>query len=351
MALPDLPDYSNLLQSLNWNVSSGMGQNYGYNLLNSGLNNDVVPIGDTGDNLGYNLSGTEPVWSDTEPPYRPGFISYQFGDRWMTYPDPNYDPNETGGPAVSPNIDESLYTPPPTSPPDTSSDPTFPPSEPPPPTTTPPILPPEDDTENWPERPTLNLPEFTPRDATYTPPTYLAPTLATLPTFNAPEYDPYGTGNVKQRTQDLIKTGVRDLENAVRQSLSGDIENPNVRRNVERSALSGYSLGLEDISSAARGRALNEYTDDYSRAYTTAEKNYETTVNQTGLSNAAKQQESQINYQRDLQTYNQQWQREEDEAMTNYLTQQQALINNFLADLKAYELETGTTVHIITEED
>lgn len=204
--------------------------------------------------------------------------------------------------------------------------------------------------DNWPERPTLNLPEFVPSAARFTPPAYISPELEALPEFAAPEYDPYGAGDVRGRTQRLIGPGIRSLESSVRRSLSGAFENPNVRRQRERASLAGFGMGLEDISTAATGQALSEYGVDFGREFETAQRGFTTRRQQTELSNLALTQGTQINYQRDLLTYTQERQRAQQVADINYQTQQQEAINNFLAEMQAYLQETGQTINIITEE-
>ena len=188
-------------------------------------------------------------------------------------------------------------------------------------------------------------PEYTPGDAPYEPPQYTSPELEALPEFTGPQYD---DSRVAERAQGLASTSVRRMGQSVRQALSGDIENPNARRMVQRGALSGYSQGLEDVTAASRNQAYAEYDQDYAREFNTAERNYGTDLLGVQTRNAAKTQEAQMNFQRDLSTYNMDWQQEQDTAMINAITEQNENIANHLAALKEYyDSQEQTT--IITE--
>ena len=193
----------------------------------------------------------------------------------------------------------------------------------------------------------LDLPEYTSADARFEPPEYVPAELEALPEFTAPEYD---DSRVAERAQGLASTSVRRLGQSVRQSLSGDIENPNARRMVERGALGGYSQGLEDVTAASRNQAYSEYDQDYGREFNTAERNYGTNLMGVQARNAANTQEAQINYQRSLGTYTQEWQRQQDEAMINFQTEQQELITNHLAALQDYFDRNSQTTTIIEEQ-
>lgn len=193
------------------------------------------------------------------------------------------------------------------------------------------------------EAPTLELPEFTPSDALFEPPEYTPYELTPYEDFEAPEYDP---SQIRGRAQDIASPQTRRLQESLTQALSGTIENPNVRRMIERGALSGYSLGLEDITGAARGQALGEYGQEYEELYDVSTREWETEMRDIQAKNRAGEGAAQINYQRDLTSYAQEMQRAQDAQLIQYETQLKEELANYNAALEEYyaKVEQITTV-------
>lgn len=193
------------------------------------------------------------------------------------------------------------------------------------------------------DRPTLELPEFTPSDALFEPPPYTPYELTPYEEFEAPEYDP---SQIRGRTQDIATPRTRRLQESLTQALSGTIENPNVRRMLERGALSGYSLGLEDIMGAARGQARGEYEQEYEELYDVTSREWETGMRDIQAQNIAGEQAAEINYRRDLTSYSQEIKMAEDARLIQYQTQLKEELANYNAALEEYfaQAERITTV-------
>ena len=191
--------------------------------------------------------------------------------------------------------------------------------------------------------PTLELPEFIPSAALFEPPEYTPYELTPYEEFAAPEYDP---SQIRGRAQDIASPRTRRLQESLTQALSGTIENPNVRRMIERGALSGYSLGLEDIMGAARGQARGEYEQEYEELYDVSAREWETGMRDIQSQNITGEQAAQINYQRDLTSYSQEMQRAQDAQLIQYQTQLKEELANYNAALEEYfaKVERITTV-------
>ena len=106
-------------------------------------------------------------------------------------------------------------------------------------------------------------------------PTGVAPQLADLGTFDAPEWD---EREVSRMTQSKAAPGVRKLRSAVQRAMSTPYENPNVRAMTLREALGGFGLGLQGVMTGAESAAQAEYGRKYQNQYQAKAMQYQTDV-------------------------------------------------------------------------
>lgn len=115
-----------------------------------------------------------------------------------------------------------------------------------------------------------------------------APATPDLPDFVAPEWD---EKEIKKKTQRNAAPQIRQLRQTVQQAMGRNYENPNVRRMTLRDALAGYGMGLEGVMRGAGQQAQQEYAQEYSKDWQSANINHQTdTQNLMNKYNAAWQE-------------------------------------------------------------